>query len=233
MPLRSWDRRTASRVDRFVAISEYVRTRIARVYGRDELVYPPVDTGRFRPAGEAQSYFLVVSALVPYKRIDIVLDSFRDRSEELWVVGSGPLLRRYRSRASRNVRLLGFVDDAKLVDLVAQCRALIFPAEDEFGIAAVEAQAAGRPVIALGRGGAAETVIPPGRGMRPTGVWFTEQTPQALTRAIGEFQQIEPTFDPQGIRAHALSFSRERFRAELPRVIEDLVGAGAPRRSAR
>jgi glycosyltransferase involved in cell wall biosynthesis len=224
VPLRPWDRRTARRVDRFVAISEYVRTRITRAYGRNaEVIYPPVDTGRFQPAGEPQAYFLVVSALVPYKRVDIVLDSFQDRSDELWVVGSGPLLRRYRSRSAQNIRLLGFVDDTQLADLVAGCRALIFPTEDEFGITAVEAQAAGRPVIALGRGGAAETVIPPERGARPTGVWFSEQTPQALASAIRQFQEIESSFDPKEIRAHALAFSPERFRAELLRVIEDLV----------
>jgi glycosyltransferase involved in cell wall biosynthesis len=222
-PLRAWDRRTASRVDRFVAISEFVRARIARAYGRDaDLLYPPVDTERFRPAGTPEPYFLVVSALVPYKRIDLVLDSFQHRSEELFVAGDGPLLERYRSRASRNVRLLGFVDDSKLPELVARCRALIFPSQDEFGIAAVEAQAAGRPVIALGRGGATETVVPPDSGRKPTGVWFTEQTPQALARAVDQFQQVEPTFDPQAIRSHALGFSRERFRAELLRIVERL-----------
>ncbi len=232
--LRTWDRATASRVDRFVAISESVRARIAHAYGRDaEVVYPPVDTDRFRPAGKAEDYFLVVSALVPYKRIDLVLESFRGRSEQVLVAGDGPLLRRLRARASPNVRMLGFVEDSELPGLMARCRALLFPGEDEFGIAAVEAQAAGRPVIALGRGGATETVVPPGCGRSPTGVLFSEPSAQALTNAIEGFGQIESAFDPQAIRAHALRFSRERFRAGIARVVADLCrnGPACPVRS--
>ncbi len=226
-PLRSWDRRTHTRVDRFIAISEFVRRRIVRVYGRDaEVVYPPVDTDRFRPLGKPQDYFLVLSALVPYKRIDLVLDAFRARSEEVMIAGDGPLLHRLRARAPRNVRMLGFVDDSDLPELVAHCRALLFPSEDEFGIAAVEAQAAGRPVIAYGRGGATETVVPMGGRRTPTGLWFMEQTPESLSRAVDRFLDVEGSFEPDEIRAWALQFSRPRFRSEMLRIVRTL-GVGA------
>ena len=222
-PLRSWDRRTHTRVDRFVAISEFVRRRIARVYGREaDVVYPPVDTDRFRPLGKPQDYFLVLSALVPYKRIDVVLEGFRNRPEEVWVAGDGPLLRRLRASAPRNVRMLGYVSEEALPDIVARCRALIVPTEDEFGIATVEAQAAGRPVIALGKGGAMETVVPAGGTRPPTGVWFDSQTPAALSMAVDHFAKLEFAFDPAAIRRHALRFSRARFRSEMVRIIGEL-----------
>jgi glycosyltransferase involved in cell wall biosynthesis len=222
-PLRRWDRRTESRVDRFVAISEYVRKRIARVYGREsQVVYPPVDTDRFQPVEKPEDYFLVVSALVPYKRVDIVVEAFRARSEELWVVGDGPLLSRLRATAPRNVRFLGRVDDDALPGTVARCRALIFPTEDEFGIVPVEAQAAGRPVIALGRGGARETVVPIGSDRPPTGIWFSEQSPGAVSGAVDHFLQTESVFGPTQSRAHALSFSSKRFQSGVRRAIEEL-----------
>jgi glycosyltransferase involved in cell wall biosynthesis len=231
-PLRAWDRHTESRVDHFVAISEHVRERIARAYHREaEVVYPPVDTDRFVPTKNSGSYFLVVSALVPYKRIDVVVEAFRGRTEELWIAGDGPLLARLRSAAPPNVRFLGWVGERDLPGIVARCRAFLFPTEDEFGIAAVEAQAAGRPVIALGRGGACETVVPPDAGGFPTGLWFDEQTPEAVSKAVERFLEIEFKFEPAAIRAHALRFSRERFRSEILGVLERALGqSGSSRR---
>jgi glycosyltransferase involved in cell wall biosynthesis len=223
-PLRAWDRSTHPRVDRFVAISEYVRGRIAHAYRREaDVVYPPVDTERFVPNEKAEDYFLVVSALVPYKRVDVVIEAFRGRTEELRVVGSGPLRSRLSRAAPRNVRFLGWVEDRDLPDVVARCRALIFPTEDEFGIVPVEAQSAGRPIIALGCGGARETVVPIGSGRPPTGVWFDEQTPEAVSRAVDRFIEIESVFDPATIRSHALRFSRAHFRREISRIVAEEV----------
>lgn len=231
-PLRSWDRRTHTRVDRFVAISEHVRARIRAAYGREsEVIYPPVDVERFRPAEKADDYFLVVSALVPYKRIDLVVEAFRGRDEELRIAGSGPLLGRLRASAPANVRFLGWVEEERLPGLVARARALVFPTEDEFGIVPVETQAAGRPVIALGRGGAAETVVPPGTGAPPTGIWFDAQTPAALGEALDRFREIEADFEPQRLRAHAQRFAPEHFRAAILRSVAELL-AGRTRAPA-
>jgi glycosyltransferase involved in cell wall biosynthesis len=227
-PLRAWDRSTHSRVDRFIAISDYVRERIARAYGRDsEVIYPPVDTERFRPMGKAEDYFLVVSALVPYKRIDLVVEGFRARGEELWVVGDGPLLPRLRSIAPPNVRFLGWVADRDLPGVVARCRALLFPTEDEFGIVPVETQAAGRPVIAFSRGGGRETVVPIGTGDPPTGVWFSEQTAGGVSGALDHFLEFESSFDPVAIRENALRFSRDRFCEKILGVAEEMLSGSA------
>lgn len=228
-PLRAWDRGTQGRVTRFVAISEYVRARIRRAYGRDsDVVYPPVDVARFQPVPAGADHFLAVSALVPYKRIDLLLDAFRGRREELWIAGGGPLLASLRRAAPPNVRLLGWVDDAALPGIVARARALLFPTEDEFGIAAVEAQAAGRPVIALGRGGAAETVVPVGSSPAPTGIWFFEQNAAAIREALDRFAEFESRFDPRAIRAHAERFAPERFRERILSIVGELQSAAAP-----
>ena len=228
-PLRAWDRGTQARVTRFVAISEYVRARIRRAYGRDsDVVYPPVDVARFLPVTDTDDYFLAVSALVPYKRIDLLLDAFRGRPEELWIAGGGPLLGKLRRAAPRNVRLLGWVDEAALPGIVARARALVFPTEDEFGITAVEAQAAGRPVIALGRGGAAETVIPLGSSAAPTGIWFFEQNAAAIQAALDRFREFESRFDPKAIRAHAERFAPERFRERILAIVGEVQRAAVP-----
>lgn len=223
-PLRWWHRRTHSRVDRFVAISRYVRDRIARVHGRDaEVVYPPVDVERFRPRGKSEDYFLVVSALVPYKRIDLVLETFRHRTEEVRIAGAGPLADSLRSQAPPNARFMGWVPEEELPQLVAGARALIFPTEDEFGLVPVEAMACGRPVIAFGRGGAAETVVPLGLGPEPTGIWFRRQTPEALGVALDQFIEAEQSFDPESIRAHALQYASRHFHSEVRRIAAELV----------
>ncbi len=223
-PLRAWDRATAGRVTRFVAISEYVRERIRRAYGREsDVVYPPVDVERFVPVEKPEDYFLAVSALVPYKRIDLLVEAFRGRPEELWIAGDGPLLGALRRAAPRNVRFLGWVDEAELPLLVARARALLFPTEDEFGISAVEAQAAGRPVIALGRGGAAETVIPFGASAAPTGLWFLEQSAAAIGAALDRFREVGERFDPRAIRAHAERFGPEHFRERIGAIVDETL----------
>jgi glycosyltransferase involved in cell wall biosynthesis len=225
--LRRWDRRTSGpeRVQRFVAISHTVADRIRRHYGREsDVVYPPVEVERFavRPEGP-DDFYLLVGGFVPYKREDLAIEAFADLGRPLWVAGDGPGRAALEARASANVRFLGRVDDAELADLYQRCRALVYPQDEDFGIVPVEAQASGRPVIAYGRGGATETVVPQGRseaaGRAPTGVWFDEQTPGALADAIRRFEATESEFVPAAIRSHAEWFRNERFHAEIREVV--------------
>jgi glycosyltransferase involved in cell wall biosynthesis len=234
--LRRWDRRTSSpeRITRVIAISETVRARVREHWGREaDVVYPPVDTERVRPDGQPPDpFFLMVGAFVPYKREAVAVEAFRGLRTELRVVGDGPLRAAVAARAPGNVRFLGRVTDATLSRLYARCRALVYPQEEDFGIVAVEAQAAGRPVIAFGRGGATETVVPPGAGDRPaTGLWFDEPTPEALRDALRRFEAEEKRFEAAAIRAHAERFSVARFqgemRAALSRVVRPAAGVAA------
>ena len=157
--MRRWDRNTAARVHRFVANSEHVRGRIQRFYGRDAVVvYPPVDVERFQPAPEREDFYLVVSALVPYKRVDLAVRALRSLGRPLVVVGRGPELQRLRALAGPRTRFTGWVNDDEVASLMGRCRALLMPGGEDFGIVPVEAQGAGAPVIALGEGGAPETV---------------------------------------------------------------------------
>ncbi len=223
--LRRWDLASNRRVDLFLCNSENVRERIARFYGREaQVIYPPCDTapveGREResPLLSHDSktrgltpFFLVVSHLVPYKRIDLAVDAFTQLGWPLRVVGSGPLAARLKARAGGSVEFLGWVDDERLRDLYAKARALVFPGEEDFGMVPVEAQAQGCPVVAYGRGGALESVEPydPGTG-RGSGVHFFEQTPNALAGAVREAASI--SWDRESIRRRVRRFSREAFR---------------------
>lgn len=233
--LRRFDRRTSGpeRVHRFVACSKTVAERIERLYGRDAgVVYPPVDVERFRPNGKSpEDFYLLVAGFVSYKREDLVIDAFRHLAgRRLVVAGDGPSRSRLVALAPQNVEFIGRVSDDELADLYARCRALVFAGDEDFGIIPVEAQAAGRPVIALGSGGTLETVVGKGAETQPsdaTGIWFGPQTVDALTAAILEFESVESSFDTRRIRAHALQFSTERFRAELEVEIEQLLGSPA------
>ncbi len=232
--LRRFDLRTSGpdRVTRFVAISETVRARIARCWNRDaSVVYPPVDVERLRPDGRPpDDFYLLVGGFVPYKREDLALEAFRALGRPLVVAGDGPSRAALAAGAPANVRFLGRVSDEELARLYARCRALVYPQDEDFGIVAVEAQACGRPVIALGRGGAAETVLPlggPSIAGPPTGVHFVEQTPDALVEAVHAFEQNQTAFDPAAIRRHAEVFSAPRFRREIRAQI-DAVIAGKP-----
>jgi len=231
--LRRWDRRTSGsdRVQRFVAISHTVADRIQRHYGRDsDVVYPPVDVERFsvRPEGP-DDFYLVVGGFVPYKREDLAIEAFAELGRPLWVAGDGPGRAALEARAPSNVRFLGRVDDAQLADLYQRCRALVYPQDEDFGIIPVEAQASGRPVIAYGRGGATETVVPQGRaeakGRAPTGVWFDTQDPGALADAVRRFEASESEFDPSVIRTHAEWFRNERFHREIRDSVAKAMGA--------
>jgi len=218
--LRAWDRRTDG-VDAFVAISDHIAERIRRVYDRDaEVIHPPVDVARFRVAERVDDYYLVVSALVPYKRVDLAIAAASRLGRRLLVVGTGPEAARLRAQAGPGVEFLGWRSDAEVAELYSRCRAVLFPAVEDYGIVPLEAAAAGRPTIALARGGALETMIGLNQGVAPTAVFFTEQTEGALADAILAFEAAAARFDPAALRARAVRFDRPVFRDRLRDYVE-------------
>jgi glycosyltransferase involved in cell wall biosynthesis len=226
--LRRWDRRTSVRVDRFVAISRFVADRIRRFWDRRaDVIYPPVDVGRFTIADDGPGdYDLVVSALVPYKRVDLAVAAATRMKRRLLVVGSGPEARRLAAMAGPTVELLGWRADAEVAQLYARCRALLFPAMEDFGIVPLEAMAAGRPVVAYGVGGATETVVgldTPGDAPA-TGVFFREQTVEALMDALMTLERNAHRFEPKALRARAEAFDRPLFRDRIAAYVKDAVG---------
>jgi glycosyltransferase involved in cell wall biosynthesis len=214
--LRRWDRRTES-VHGFVAISRHIAERIRRVWGRDaDVIHPPVDVERFRIADRVDDFYLVVSALVPYKRIDLAIGAARRLDRRLVIVGTGPEEPRLKALAGPRVEFLGWRDDREVADLYARCRAVLFPAVEDYGIVPLEAAAAGRPTIALGRGGVLETMIGLGtEGAAPTALFFSEQTVEGLAGAIRTFEAAEDRFDPKALRARAAEFDRPLFKRRL------------------
>ena len=213
--LRRWDYRAAQRVDHFIAISTEIQRRIQRYYRRDsEIIYPPVDLRRFAPQRDTGDYYLIVSRLIPYKRIDLAIEAFNRLGLPLIIAGSGRDTARLEKLAQPNVRFLGRVPDADLPDLMARCKAFIFPGNEDFGITPVEAEASGRPVIAYGAGGALDTVID---GV--TGVHFAEQRVESIVAALERFNTLK--FDPAAIRRHAETFSTETFKQRLAAFIEE------------
>jgi glycosyltransferase involved in cell wall biosynthesis len=219
--LRRWDRRTAAGVNHFVAISRFIAERIRRAYGRDsDVIYPPVDMARFRTAQAPGEFYLVVSALVPYKRVDLAIEAANRLGFRLLVVGTGPEERRLRALAGPTVEFAGWREDRELAELYSRARALIFPTVEDFGIAPLEAMACGRPVIALGQGGALETVVPPGSAEPPTGLLFERQTVDDLVDAIRRFERGADAFDPAALRRRAQEFDRPLFKERIARYVE-------------
>src|SRR5574337_504411 len=235
--LRQWDRATAQRVDYFIANSHFVAGRIRQHYGREAtVIYPPVDTEFFTPAEgvalphvpssahtprkepDERGFHLVVSRLVGYKRVRVAVEAFNELGRPLVVVGDGPERTRLKAVARGNVRVVGEVSDAVLRGYYRQCRALVFPGEEDFGMVPVEAQACGRPVIAYGRGGALESVAD---GV--TGIFFEEQTPEALAAAVRKADDVR--WDGATIRRHAQRFSHQRFVKEITNFIAAVVGS--------
>jgi len=217
--LRWWDVSSAARVDAFVANSRYVADRIHRYYRReaDAVIPPPVDTDFYVPADEEPAdYFLIVSALAPYKRLDLAIDAFNHRAEPLCIVGAGPEEARLRARAGPTVRFLGVVGASDLLRLYQRTRAFLLPGVEDFGIAPLESQACGRPVIAFAAGGALETVKD-----GETGVLFAEQTPQALSGAVDKLSTLR--FNKLVLRNNALAFSRERFKREIQAFVNQML----------
>ena len=216
---RVWDTVSASRVDRYVANSIAVAGRVRRYYGREsEVVWPPVDVDAFAPVGadERGDYMLMVGELVAYKRPDLAVEAFNRMRRKLVVIGGGEMLGHIRRLAGPTVTVLGPASFDELRDRYSRCRALIFPGEEDFGIVPVEAMASGRPVIAYGRGGAIETVLP---GV--SGLLFEEQIVEALIDAVEGFHDAD--FDPAAIVAHARGFSRDVFIAAMRDQIEQLM----------
>jgi glycosyltransferase involved in cell wall biosynthesis len=227
--LRRWDRRTAAGVHQFVAISRFVADRIRRAYGRDaDVIYPPVDVARFRVDEAPGEFYLVVSALTPYKRVDLAVEACNRLGRRLVVVGTGPEDRRLRAMAGPTVELVGWRDDAETAELYARCRALLFPPLEDFGITPLEAMAAGRPVIAFGEGGALETVVPPGEGEPPTGLFFAHQTAEDLVDAIRRFEASAHQFEPKALRRRAEAFDRPLFRERMHAYLRARVEAPPP-----
>lgn len=221
--LRSWDVATAQNVDRFVAISRAVAARIRKYYRREaDVIYPPVNCGSFSPQpGKEQDYFLVVSRLIPYKRIDLAVDACTQLRLPLKIVGSGGRDEAaLRARAGSTVEFLGRVSDEALRDLYARCRAFLFPGEEDFGIAPLEANASGRPVVAFAGGGALDTVVD-----GQTGVLFHEQTVASLADALRRFQTL--AWDPSALRAHAETFDTRVFRERLGAFVNESLALHA------
>lgn len=213
--IRIWDVISANRVDYFVANSENVAKRIRKHYRREAVViHPPVRASYFNISDVDEDYFVIVSRLVPYKRVDLAVEAFNELGLPLVVIGGGPQEEYLKSIAKDNVKILGRQSDEVIKEHYANCRAFIFPGEEDFGITPLEAQASGRPVIAFGKGGALETVVE-----GKTGVFFANQTKEDLKQAVEKFQMM--TFDKQEIRKHALKFDEEVFKKK----IEDFVNS--------
>ena len=221
--LARWDRDTANRADRYVAISHYVADRIRRYYNRQAtVVYPPVDTDFFRPSAvEPEPFALVVSALVPYKRIDLAIDGCRRAGVPLKIVGTGPERASLERLANGSAEFLGRASDADIRGLYRRAAVVLLPGEEDFGIVPLEAQACGRPVVALGRGGALETVV-----AGETGFLVEETTGAAFADAIA--RAVDHRFDPVAIRRHAEAFSRTRFGDQMQALVQETLCQQGP-----
>ncbi len=214
-PLQRWDVESSKNVTHFVSISNFIKNRIQNYYQREsEVIYPPVDTSFYTPSpNPANDYFLIVSALVPYKRVDLAVEAFNLSGQPLKIVGSGPMENNLKKLAKSNIEFLGWKEDGELKALYQNCKALIFTSEEDFGIVPLEAMACGKPVIAFKKGGALETVLD-----QVTGLYFQEPTPLSLLDSIQRYKNI--SWDPQKIRQHALTFGKDRFIKEIKNYID-------------
>jgi glycosyltransferase involved in cell wall biosynthesis len=225
--LREWDRRTAEGVSHFIAISRTVRDRIRECYGRSSaIIYPPVDTDFYAPSNAPrEDFFLVVSAFAPYKRFDLAVEACTRTGRNLVVIGTGQDEAKLKRLAGPTVRFLGWQPETAIRDHFRRAKAVLFPAEEDFGIVPVEAQACGCPVIAFGKGGASETVRPLG-GTDPTGVLFHDQSVDAVIGAIETFEREADRFDPRAARRNALPFNAERYECELFDFVDGVLAGG-------
>ena len=207
--LRLWDESSSHRVDHFIANSKATAQRVKKYYRRESQgIYPPVESNFFRPDEKQEDYFLIVSALVPYKKVDLAIQAFNLNGRILKIVGQGPEYKRLKKMSRANIQFLGSIDKDSLLKTYQQARALIMPGEEDLGINALEAQACGIPVVSYSRGGALETVI-----SGETGVFFSSLSTDSLTAALDKLETI--TFNKETIRAHALNYSRDKFKDKI------------------
>lgn len=223
--LRMWDVTSSARVDHFIANSNHVARRIEKYYRRSaDVIYPPVDCSRFSISEKDDDFYLIVSAFAPYKRLDIAIEAFNNLGLPLKIIGDGQDEKGLKGLARPNIEFLGWKKDDVLKEHYSKCKALIFPGVEDFGIVPVEAMASGRPVIAYGKGGVLETVVPLNQSevrsqkseeRSPTGVFFNEQTVDALIWAVKFFEENQDRFDKKEIRAHSLNFGKEIFKEKI------------------
>ncbi len=217
--IRIWDSITANRVDYYIANSNYVAKRVKKIYNREaKVIYPPVDTDKFKLHTKKEDFYLTASRLVPYKRVDLIVEAFAKIDKKLVVVGSGEEIEKIKSKAgkNKNIEILGYQKDNILLNLMQRAKAFIFVAKEDFGITPIEALSCGTPVIALNRGGTRETIID-----NITGIHFEEQTIEALLEAIERFEIDYDIFEPEVIRKNALRFSKKRFEEEIKSFVEE------------
>lgn len=241
--LRTWDVTSSDRVDSFIAISEHVANRIKKYYRRDaKVIHPPVETKRFKISKDGDNFYLIVSALAPYKRIDLAIQAFNRLGYPLKLIGSGQDEKKLKSMALPNIQFLGWQLDEVVAEYYARCKALVFPGEEDFGITPLEAQASGRPVIAYGRGGVLETVVPLSGSQREgsrskgtagadarkpveTGVFFYDHSVEGLIQAVRIFEENQGLFDQRAIRRHAIKWDRSVFKKNVKAAISRIVDA--------
>ncbi len=218
--LKKWDALTANGVDEFIAISEFIARRIFKAYRRDStVIYPPVDVSTYALHPKKDDFYLTASRLVPYKKIDLIVETFTQMPDrQLIVIGDGPEYRKIKHKAGSNVQLLGYQPPDVLRYHMQRARAFVFAAEEDFGIVPLEAQACGTPVIAYGKGGALESILPD-----KTGVFFEIQDVASLRAAVQRFDRLQPSFDPASVRANALRFSTERFQREFGQFMDAAI----------
>lgn len=214
--MRIWDATASNRVDYFIANSNFIAKRIAKVYNRKaDVIYPPVNTQAFELHEQKEDYYFTASRMVPYKKIDAIVEAFTQMPDKrLVVIGEGPDFQKIKAKATKNIELLGYQPFPVLREHMQKAKAFVFAAEEDFGIVPVEAQACGTPVIAYGRGGSLETVIP-----GKTGAFFYTQSSEAIKNAVKTFEKEQDRFLPSNIRTHALSFSTHRFETEIQNFI--------------
>ncbi|MBB5608604.1 glycosyltransferase involved in cell wall biosynthesis [Janthinobacterium sp. S3M3] len=219
--MRIWDTRTANGVDHFVANSKFIARRIKKVYGRDaDVIYPPVNINDFSLVEKKEEFYLTASRLVPYKKMDLIVEAFSHMPEKrLIVIGDGPDMQKIKAKAGKNIEMMGYQPFSVLKDMMQRAQAFVFAAEEDFGITPVEAQACGTPVIAFGKGGVLETVID--TGDLPTGVFFQEQTISSLCEAVTRFEKDKEKFIPKNCRNNAERFCAKRFNIEFSNYVEN------------
>jgi glycosyltransferase involved in cell wall biosynthesis len=219
--IRMWDYRTANGVDHFVANSKFIARRIHKVYGRDaDVIYPPVDTDRFTLRENKDDFYFTASRMVPYKKIDLIVEAFSHMpNKKLVVIGDGPDMQKIKSKATSNIEILGYQPNSVMQDHMQRAKAFVFAAEEDFGITPVESQACGTPVIAFGKGGALETINSI-HSANPTGAFFDKQEVSSVITAVEDFERNQDLFLPENCRNQALKFSNQRFHTEIEQYVQ-------------